>query len=79
MQQENFGNLLLLYFFFFYFLFFSNIGKDLLDIMVKRYLIEKFDSVEKDILDVKDSAEEDYIMIDDGQSMLVLEKITNHF
>lgn len=47
--------------------------------MVKRYLIEKFDSVEKDILDVKDSAEEDYIMIDDGQSMLVLEKITNHF
>ncbi|KAI1711111.1 protein kinase domain-containing protein [Ditylenchus destructor] len=48
---------------------FCNIGKDLLESMVKRYITDKFDAVELGILDVKDSAEEDFVMIEDGDNM----------
>ncbi|KAH7728346.1 STE/STE11/MEKK4 protein kinase [Aphelenchoides avenae] len=40
---------------------FCNVGKDLLDLLVKRYMTEKFDSVELDILDVKDSSDDDKV------------------
>uniref|UniRef100_A0A915CVI5 Ste24 endopeptidase n=1 Tax=Ditylenchus dipsaci TaxID=166011 RepID=A0A915CVI5_9BILA len=48
---------------------FCNIGKDLLDLMVKRYITDKFDAVEMGILDVKDSAEDNFILIDDSENM----------
>lgn len=39
---------------------FCDIGKDLLDLLVKGYLTEKFDTVETGLLDDKDSSEDEY-------------------
>lgn len=41
----------------------------MLDVLVKRYLTEKFDAVELGMLDVHDLVDDDdYILVDDGNS-----------
>ena len=46
---------------------FSEISSDLLNCMVLTYLEEEFDLVDSKLVEVRD--EEDYILIDDGESL----------
>jgi hypothetical protein len=52
-----------------YFLFSSNIGQDLLDLMVRRYMNEKFDSADLMILEAIECKEDDFLLVDQTENM----------